>query len=109
MKMSKKLYLVLMEEDGIGCDYTIGCGKQWEYKEFSSNIVEAQEQALEWAIDWYGGRISYLWLVDEDDVYEADVIDYKAREEAKKQSKKLKDRENEERAELERLKKKYEN
>jgi hypothetical protein len=106
--MSTKTYLVLMEEDGLGCDYTIGCGKQWKCKDFSDDIEEALEQATKWATEWYGDRVSEVWLVADDDVHEADVEGYKAREEERKNRKKAADKEARERAQLERLKKKYE-
>ena len=40
------LYLLLLRERGIGCDYMVGCGMKFEEREFSDNIDEAIKEAV---------------------------------------------------------------
>jgi len=105
-------WLLLMSEEGEGCDYTIGCGVAYEMIE-----AESREEALEVAreklddrslLDPDGERqleVAYLLPADGDIVVPSD--EWIAERQAKKDIAKKAEVEAQEMAELERLKSKY--
>lgn len=54
-------YLVVTKQEGIGCDYSIGCGMCYEYVD-----AESVEAVIE-KIIYPNGREEYNTLTDEDD------------------------------------------
>jgi hypothetical protein len=103
-------YLVLVEEHGEGCDYTIGCGKTWEYMDLPIDLDEAFEAANKWAYDTYEDGESSIFQVHviiAGEVHDAEYTAYRKKREAAAEAGKQEDADAVERKEYERLKEKY--
>lgn len=103
-------YLVLIEGKGYGCDYTIGCNKEWIELNLSDDIEKAEEDAIDHILKYYGDeeRVESIKIVPYNFIIMADLQGYlnemKFKEEAAAQA--INDAN--EKAEYERLKKKFE-
>jgi hypothetical protein len=108
-------FLVLLEGYGQGCDYTIDCNKKWIWIE-----AESREQAIKKVVeDWYGvayhvrdyesHSIKDIQMIPVSEVI--DLGSYCLQEQDRKNKieldKATKEREQKERAEYERLQKKF--
>lgn len=69
-------YLILRKQAGEGCDYSIGCGLQYAFKEFDGTLDEALEHFTTWVA--YGDDQDELCfqLEDETDLEKAYIIPY---------------------------------
>lgn len=47
------MFIVLIEGSGEGCDYTIGCNKNW--KKLEASTIEEAQRELKDVLDYYGG------------------------------------------------------
>jgi hypothetical protein len=110
-------YLIAEQQEGEGCDYTIGCGMRFYFEDFDGPLDEAvkhfttkiaypdgEEEGL--AIDG-DNALAEVWIVPADGAVALDLAaireaDKKMRAEAKKREK-----EASEKAEFERLRQKF--
>ena len=115
-----KEYVALITGSGIGCDYTIGCNKRWEFFEaedmddakrivFQGEDEDDEDEDTIYGMGFCMGdspeEITIIEIADQDD---ADIFEWESEKEEEEAKRKAKDEEEAERAELERLKKKYE-
>jgi hypothetical protein len=103
-------YLLLLKQTGNGCDYMIGCGMLFEEIELSSDIKEASKEASEYIREEHADTsFKEVLLVPTEHVvdvlYELNKQDQMAQ--ALEQQKACTKAEQQERAELQRLKEKY--
>jgi len=102
-------YLVLLEGVGEGCDYTIGCNKNWEEMDLSDDIKEAKTQAVKHVAEWYGSdRVESVQLVPVASIETVDLQGYLDEQERKERQEEAAKKEAAEKAEYERLKEKFE-
>lgn len=66
-------YLVIRKQKGEGCDYTIGCGMHYEWRDFDGTPAEALAHFSK-KIAYPEGDDEYFALEDDSDLSEAWVI-----------------------------------
>ena len=111
--MHLRPYLLLLREQGQGCDYLVGCGMKFEEIEFPNHIGEAIKKAILYVRDRYEGvDFTEITLVPSmqaiDLLDEMERLDAQNAEKVAKEAAELEEIDKEERKEYERLRKKYE-
>jgi len=105
-------YLLVLKQDGEGCDYTIGCGYTHKKILLPSNNEELKLQKLKEAtVEYYGSdsQICDAYLIPMSNVIALPIGDWYWEQEVAAQKTKEERTKKEELRQLEILKKKYEN
>lgn len=101
------MFIALLDQGG-GCDYTIGCDKNWvELK--SESLEAAHKELADYIVENHmreEARLEIVTLLQAEE-YDFDISAVYAEADDAKASRKAEKKAAEERAELERLKKKY--
>ncbi len=102
-------YIALIKGAGEGCDYTIACNRKWEYLN-AKNINDAHKECEDICLGWLGTEapIESIEILEFSKKEDFDVEACEAKLKSKQESEEEEEIEEFEKAELERLKKKYE-
>jgi hypothetical protein len=104
-------YLLVLGQEGEGCDYTIGCGKTYMEILLPSNQgIERTEALKKVTIEYFGGdnRLSEILLIPMSAVEKLPVEDWYHEKEMKQLENKKASERDKELKQLEYLRKKYE-